>query len=330
MPVPPRPQLGSYPEPAELAASGQRLSVMVVDDDDASRRGMVMAMESLGHTCVGAHDGVDALQLYKEKHKHVDVIISDWKMPRMDGIELCRAVRAHADRYVYFVFATALADKAHLLEGMGAGADDYLSKPIDMDELGARLVAAQRVIGLHRALSTRNRALRRDSEQNFRAARIDPLTCVHNRLALMEDLEHAVTTASRYSQSYCLAMCDVDHFKAYNDHFGHIQGDEALKQVARTIAEKLRKSDVVYRYGGEEFVVTLPQQTPQTAFLAMDRIRRDLEAARISQAPGTDWPVLTISVGIAELGRGGVEGSLKRADEALYRAKNGGRNRVER
>lgn len=325
-----RPPLASYPEPAEVAASGQRLAVMVVDDDESSRRSTMVAMTSLGHQCVEAHDGLDALELYRSKRKHVDVIISDWRMPRMDGLELCRAIRAEADRYVYFVFATALADKAHLLEGMSAGADDYLSKPVDMDELAARLVAAHRVIGLHRALATRNRALRKDSEQNFRAARVDPLTCVHNRLALMEDLQHAVTTSSRYSQSHCLAMCDVDHFKAYNDHFGHLKGDEALKRVAGIIGEKLRKSDVVYRYGGEEFVVTLPQQTPDTAILAMERIRRAVEAAEIPHAPGAAWPVLTISVGIAELGRAGVEGSLQLADEALYRAKGRGRNRVER
>ena len=325
-----RPAQGSYPDPEELAASGQRLSVMIVDDDESSRKGMVLAMQSMGHACVSARDGQEALELYEQGHRHVDVIISDWRMPRMNGLELCRAIRAHADRYVYFVFATALADKAHLLEGMNAGADDYLAKPVDLDELAVRLVAAQRVIGLHRALSTRNRVLRKDSQQNFRVARIDMLTTVHNRLALMEDLEQAVSAAARYPQTFCLAMCDVDHFKAYNDHFGHLQGDEALKRVARLLGDKLRKSDVVYRYGGEEFVVTLPQQTPDTAMLAMDRIRSDVEAAGIVQAPGTAWPVVTISVGIAELGRNGVDASLKLADEALYRAKGAGRNRVMR
>ncbi|HEX7603610.1 MAG TPA: diguanylate cyclase [Polyangiaceae bacterium] len=330
MPVLHRSQLGSYPEPAEVAASGQRLSVMVVDDDDDSRGGMMLAMESLGHSCLAAKDGLEALQLYRDKHRHIDVVVSDWRMPRMNGIELCRAIRAEADRYVYFVFATALADKAHLLEGMGAGADDYLSKPLDLEQLAARLLAAQRVIGLHRALSMRNRVLRRDSEHNFRAARIDPLTCVHNRLALMEDLEHYMTTSSRYAQRYCLAMCDVDHFKAYNDHFGHLKGDEALKLVAEVIGKRLRKSDVVYRYGGEEFVVTLPQQTPDSAALAMDRVRRAVEEAALPHAPGAAYPVVTISVGIAELGIGGADASLKKADEAMYRAKNAGRNRVAR
>jgi len=330
MTAPPRPQLGSYPEPAELAASGQRLSVMVVDDDDDSRFGMIRAMESLGHMCLSAHDGLEALEIYRNKHRHVDVVVSDWRMPRMNGIELCRSIRAESDRYVYFVFATALADKAHLLEGMSAGADDYLSKPVDLDQLAARLLAAQRVIGLHRALAMRNRVLRKDSENNFRAARVDPLTCVHNRLALMEDLAHYMTTSSRYAQRYCLAMCDVDHFKAYNDYYGHLKGDEALKAVAELIGKRLRKSDVVYRYGGEEFVVTLPQQTPDSAALAMDRVRRAVEEAAIPHAPGTAYPVVTISVGIAELGMGGVEASLKRADDAMYRAKSAGRNQVSR
>jgi diguanylate cyclase (GGDEF)-like protein len=311
----------------ELTAAGENVSVMIVDDDESSRKGMMLAMRELAHPCVTARDGIEALEMYREKP--VDLIISDWSMPRMSGVELCRAIRAEEQRYAYFIFTTALSDKSHLLEGMRAGADDFIGKPLDFDELEARLISARRTIGLHRSLATRNRSLRRESQQSFRAARIDPLTNTRNRLALMEDLEGVAATSTRYGQHFCLAMCDVDHFKIYNDHFGHLAGDLALARVAEVISSELRKSDTLYRFGGEEFVVTLPQQTRETAKIAMDRIRGAVERAAIPHGPGASMPVVTVSVGIAELDHDDVEGCLKAADEALYRAKGRGRNRVE-
>ncbi len=322
----PRPPQRSYPDTGELEAAGQKLSVMVVDDEDSSRRGMMLAMRELGHRCVVARDGVEALELHA--HQPVDLMISDWSMPNMNGVELCKAIRERPDRYVYFIFTTALSDKSHLLQGMQAGADDFIGKPVDFDELSARLISAKRVIGLHRALSARNRTLRRDSQQYFQAARIDALTSTRNRLALMEDLDELAERSRREGRSLCLAMCDVDQFKAYNDHFGHLAGDEALARVAQVLARQLRKSDTLYRFGGEEFVVTLPDQTRETAKVAMDRIRRAVELAAVPQAPGASWPVVTISVGISEVEGGRVGDGLKLADDALYRAKASGRNCV--
>ncbi len=319
---------GSYPDPSEVAKAGEALSVLVVDDEESARHGLLLALRDVGHRVVVARDGVEALEIYDRIP--IDVVVSDWSMPRMSGVELCRELRARA-RYVYFMFATALDDKAHLLEGMAAGADDYVAKPIDVDELEARLLAAKRVIGLQRALSMRNRQLRRDSKRIFAAARVDALTGVRNRLALNEDLATLCSNVHRYvGQRYCGALCDVDHFKSYNDAFGHVEGDKVLQRIASVMTEQLRKGDELYRFGGEEFFVVLPQQTAETAKLAMDRVRRALEQAAIPHAPGTAWPMVTMSVGVTELAEEDTaEAWLRRSDVALYCAKRGGRNRVE-
>ncbi len=321
-------QAGSYPDPAEVAQVGEHLTILVVDDEESARHGLMLALRDLGHRVLVAADGIEALEIYERVP--IDVVLADWAMPRMSGVELCRELRTRA-RFVYFMFTTAHGDKAHLLEGMAAGADDYVSKPLDIDELEARLLAAKRVIGVHRALSMRNRALRRDSQRIFLTARVDALTGVRNRLALTEDLATLCSNVHRYvGQRYCAALCDVDHFKNYNDTFGHLEGDAVLRRIASVMTAQLRKGDEVYRFGGEEFFVILPHQTVETAKLAMDRVRRALEEAAIKHAPGMEWPVVTISVGISELAEDDTaEAWLRRTDDALYRAKRTGRNRVE-
>jgi diguanylate cyclase (GGDEF)-like protein len=327
MTIRPRPTLPSYPDSGEVAHEASRVAVMIVDDDESSRKGMLLAMRDLGYPAVAASDGLEALELYEKRP--VDIIISDWTMPRMNGAELCRRIRKAPDRYVYFILTTAHADKSHLVEGMEAGADDFLAKPVDFDELSARLISAKRVIGLHRALAKRNRSLRRDSQQYFKAARIDPLTSVRNRLALMEDLEELSERSKNEGLRVWLAMLDVDQFKLYNDEFGHLAGDEVLQKVCGAIDQHLRKSDALYRYGGEEFVVTLLDQTRETALIATERVRRAVEALGLEQAKGASWPVVTVSAGLAELDGRTVADALQEADAALYRAKGGGRNRIE-
>jgi diguanylate cyclase (GGDEF)-like protein len=259
------------------------------------------------------------------------VILSDWRMPRMDGLELCRRTRVDEDDgpYTYFIFMTAFADKDHFVQGLEAGADDYQTKPIDLDELRARPVSAARVVALYRKLAQQNASLRRDSENSFRVARLDALTCVPNRLSMDEDLKVLWSRVKRYGHRYSIAVCDVDRFKRYNDAFGHLAGDDVLRRVAQTIRDELREGDGLYRYGGEEFVIMLAEQALGESLGAMDRVRAAVERLAI---PATDGRVVTISAGVAELD-GSVdtmpEEWLRRADAALYRAKSSGRNRVE-
>jgi diguanylate cyclase (GGDEF)-like protein len=291
------------------------LRVLVVDDEESSRISLLHAVRELGHSCEMASDGVEALQMHRKDP--FDVIVSDWNMPRMNGIDLCKAVR-HGHDYVHFVLATSYDDKAHFREGVEAGADDYLAKPIDLDELYARLLSAARVIHMQRTLRRHNRKLRHDSQRFLHAALIDPVTGIKSRYAMERDLEALATNVARYDYRYAAALCDIDFFKRYNDEHGHLKGDELLRSVAETIRDKLRQGDELYRYGGEEFLAVLPAQTAAGAAAAMDRVRQAVERLGV-----------TVSVGVAVFREGDVAGWLQRADDALYLAKRQGRNRVE-
>jgi diguanylate cyclase (GGDEF)-like protein len=306
------------------------LNVLVVEADDAAREALVTSVRLLGHDCRCARDGLEAWEMHQAER--ADVIISDWQTPRMDGLELCRRTRVARDKgtYTYFILLASFSDKAHFIRGMEAGADDYHQKPVDLDELRARLVSAARVLGVYRELADKNAVLRRDSQASFRVARIDALTQVANRLSMEEDLGALWSRVKRYGHRYSIAMIDVDRFKDYNDHFGHVAGDDALRRVASTVREQLRAGDGLYRYGGEEFVVLLPEQTRSVAARAMDRVRAAVEQLAIPTHG--ERRILTISLGVAELDLGGDatwQDWLRRADEALYRAKATGRNRVE-
>ena len=305
------------------------LRVLVVDDDPDSREMLEIAITSIGHSCILASDGAEAWE--KQRAQPVDTILCDWEMPRMSGIELCKRVRAQDDvLYTYFVLMTGRGDKEHFFQGMRAGADDYLTKPLDLEELEVRLLSATRVIKMQRALAERNAALRTESKESFNKARVDPLTESANRLRLREDLDALQSRAARYGHRYSAALCDVDQFKEYNDTFGHLGGDVALRTVAGAIGERLREGDTLYRYGGEEFLVILPEQGIEDANIVMERVRAGVEELGIPQ-PKAARGVLTISVGIAQFDpdHETCDDWLKRADEALYRAKRNGRNRVE-
>jgi diguanylate cyclase (GGDEF)-like protein len=306
------------------------LKVLVVEDDPVSRGSLKRAIQLFGYECRTARDGEEAWRMHQEEH--ADVILSDWQLPKLDGVELCRRTRVSDEegRYTYFIFMTTFGDKEHFLRGMQAGADDYHTKPIDLDELRARLASAGRVVALYRRLGEKNKMLRKDSQTSFREARVDALTGVANRLRMSEDFAVLWSRVERYGHRFSIAIADIDWFKDYNDHFGHVAGDDVLKRVAETVRDQLRQGDSLYRYGGEEFVVVLPEQSLAEAVLAMDRVRAAVEKLAIPSAR-PQRPV-TASFGVAELDRAidrSVEDWLRRADAALYRAKARGRNRVE-
>jgi diguanylate cyclase (GGDEF)-like protein len=305
--------------------------VLVVDDDEPSRESLCRALATLGHRTRVAGSAVEALE--QHAGHPADVIVSHWAMPGgIDGMELCRRVRA-MDRggYTYLLFTSGEATKRDFVEAVRAGADDYLVKPVDPDELEARMLAAERVVRMHRELAERNAHLRHDSQASFRAARLDPLTQVHNRLRLGEDLRTLQAEVSRYGRRLAVAMCDLDQFKLYNDHYGHVAGDEALRRVAQAIRDSLRRADRVYRYGGEEFLVVLPEQGHDRALLAMTRVRDAVEALALEHAPGAGRTNLTVSVGLAAVephGDHSVQEAIDRADRAMYRSKHEGGNAV--
>ncbi len=305
------------------------LSVLVVEDDADAREMLKHAIESWGHVCRTARDGAEALEMHERER--ADVIISDWQMPRMDGLELCKRTRvSEGDHYTYFIFMTGLSEKKHLVLGMEAGADDYQTKPIHLDELRARLVSARRVVSVHRKLAEKNAALRHDSHVAFRLARRDAVTTIGNRLSLDENLKAIWANAVRYRRRYSIILCDIDWFKTYNDRLGHVAGDRALRTVAETLRDQLRLGDGIYRYGGEEFLVVLPEQGVTEALAVAERLRAAVERRAIQTPAGSG--VVTISAGVAELDmdRDKTPATwLDRADRALYRAKANGRNRSE-
>ena len=305
------------------------MKILIAEDDAVSRTILRRAVEKTGHECLATADGEEAWGLYKED-PDLDVIISDWMMPGVDGLELCRRVRGdNRDGYTYFIFLTALGDREHLLQGLEAGADDYLSKPLDRDELGMRLTSALRVTELHRRLAVQNEELEQLNRMLFEQSRQDPLTSLGNRLRLREDLQVLQSRADRYGHSYAIVLCDVDFFKAYNDRYGHLAGDDVLKRVAATLSSGLRTGDTTYRFGGEEFLLVLPEQDTEAATAITERLRQAVEDLGIRHADGLPLGVVTVSAGVAVSAEAGdADGLLKAADRALYTAKESGRNRV--
>jgi diguanylate cyclase (GGDEF)-like protein len=306
------------------------VKILIADDSATPRLLLKRELERLGHECLVAEDGLQAWETFQGSG--VDAVISDWMMPGLDGDELCRRVRADPDApYAYFVLLTSLDDKRHVVAGMEAGADDYLTKPFGHEELETRLIAAARVSALHRKSAAQQAELARLNELLFDDSRRDSLTGLGNRRRQDEDLRMLVDRAERYGDRFCVALFDVDRFKAFNDSAGHLAGDDVLRRVAASFAAECRSGDAVYRYGGEELLVLLPSQSLDTAAIAAERMRAAIEALAISH-PGIDPPgVVTVSAGVAAFERDSGEDVpmlLKRADAALYEAKEGGRNRV--
>src|SRR3954465_7917590 len=289
------------------------MHILIADDDPGTRLLVSAAVERLGHECTLAEDGAQAWQRFTEVAP--DVVITDWEMPRMDGGELGRRIRSQDDvPYPYVIVLTARADRDQALSTMEAGADDIVFKPLRREELERMLVGAARVTALHRRL--------------HRDARQDALTGLGNRHRLAEDLAAMQARAERYGHRWCVALLDLDGFKGYNDGAGHLEGDALLRRVSAALSETVRGGDTIYRYGGEEFLVLLPEQTLETGALAGERMRAVVEGLAVPHPAGG---IVTLSVGVAGPAEGGEdpEALVGRADAALYAAKAAGRNRVE-
>jgi diguanylate cyclase (GGDEF)-like protein len=302
--------------------------ILIAEDDTASRLILEAALAGLGHEVVAATDGEQAWKMFQSEK--VEAIISDREMPGLNGVDLCRRIRgSDGGKYIYFIFLTSISERHGGAEAIRLGADDYLMKPLNRHELEARLMVASRITELYRELTNQQVELERLNSQLFRQARIDGLTQVGNRLKMREDLNILVARVAEQGESFCAVMCDVDHFKLYNDEYGHLQGDEVLRKVASTLVQGCRPNDEVYRYGGEEFLLVMPEQSVEAACAAAERHRARIEQLAIPNiaSPGT---VVTISAGVAAMTttRPSIKEWLESADGALYRAKQLGRNRV--
>lgn len=306
------------------------MHVLVVGDKEAERAVLREAVHRLGHELSEAADGDQGWQAYLEHAPQI--ILSDFIMPGKNGLELCRAVREQPfEHYTYFVLLSTLSERAHILDGLRSGADDYLPKPVDVEELELRLLAARRVTELHARLAQQRNELEALSQKLLDESRKDTLTQVGNRLKFNDDARGLLDAYSRYGHAYTLAICDIDYFKQYNDTYGHLKGDEILCLVASHLEQSTRASDQVYRFGGEEFLIVFAEQGPEVAQIAAERLRREIEGLDVPHAGNPRTGKLTITFGLAPLcgaDQKDLERTLQVADEALYAGKNAGRNQV--
>lgn len=300
------------------------MKVLVVDDDPVCQLGLEAMVRALGHECLVALDGRAAWNIMQAEQ--IDLLITDREMPHLDGVQLTKRVREElTSGHVYVILATAYGSLDQAREGMIAGADDYLVKPIQLDDLQLRLIAGERVNALHRTLETANQELRV-------VARRDGLTGLRNRRCLAEDLVVMADRMHRYGHRFSLALLDVDNFKGFNDLYGHQKGDEALKALAEVMQAMSRGGDTCYRYGGEEFLCIYPEQSIAGAEVAVERLRTHVAALAIPHEGGVADGALTLSAGISEMSEeSGMDAkeAVRAADMAMYEAKKLGRNRVE-
>jgi diguanylate cyclase (GGDEF)-like protein len=305
------------------------MRVLVADDEATTRLVLRALVAKLGHTCFVAEDGSRAWDVLSSET--IDVLLTDWMMPGLNGPDLCRRVREElSGRYIYIVLITGLGDREHVRKGMSAGADDYLIKPVAPFDVETRLVAAERVTALHDQLADYRVKLERVNLELLGMSLTDALTGLGNRRRMDEDLARVHADAQRVGRPYSVALFDIDHFKLFNDHYGHLGGDEALRRVGQRLSEVLRQGESVYRYGGEEFLLLLPGCAAEGAAAAAERCRRAVEDAAIPhRARPTLPPFVTLSGAVASW-TPAVEMSvpelLDQVDGALYEAKSAGRN----
>ena len=299
-------------------------TILIADDDKLSRRILQTTLEKAGYHVVAADDGVAAGRILCQPDGP-RLALLDWMMPGMDGLEVIRTVRVQTGMpYVHMILLTSRQSKEDIIAGLESGADDYLTKPFDPQELRARLRTGERILRLEDSL------VKAREEMRFKATH-DPLTCLWNRGMILDILQREVTRARRDGGKggVTIVFGDVDHFKKVNDTYGHAVGDEVLREVARRLTDAVRSYDAVSRYGGEEFLVVLNGcRTAQGANRAehmrhamYDRaVKTTSQAVAISMSFGVagtdDW---------AELNAGQL---IHEADVALYRAKELGRNRT--
>jgi two-component system, cell cycle response regulator len=297
--------------------------ILVAEDDPVSRRLLEVFLVKWGFEVVLATSGLEALQLL-ERMDAPRLALLDWMMPGMEGVQVCRKLREFKDRpYVYVLLLTARTEKEDLLQGLDSGADDYLTKPFDSQELRARLHVGQRILDLQ------DKLIATGEELLFRATH-DNLTGISNRGVIMDNIRRERSRQDRGASAFAIVLADIDHFKYVNDIYGHLAGDAVLKEIASRMVDSIRPYDSVGRYGGEEFLILAPSSDALGAITLAERIRKEIEEKSVS-FDGRAISV-TASFGIAvSTPRQLLDAQqmIRVADEALYKAKANGRNRCD-
>ncbi len=304
--------------------------ILVVDDHEDNIEILDARLSSRGYQVGRAMNGEEALEQVRTLKPHL--ILCDVMMPVMDGYEVSRRVKSDASLpYIPIILVTARVDPADKVEGLDSGADDYLTKPVNFPELEARVRSMLRIKRLQDELDERNRELEDVNKQLVKLSITDGLTELFNHRHIHELLGEEFERSQRTGESIGVVMMDLDHFKAVNDTHGHPTGDVILRETARMIRDSAREIDMPGRYGGEEFIALLPETDEEEAANFAQRIRTAVEGYVFRDDETTVR--MTVSGGVAACARGDHDSPqrlLKRADDALYAAKEGGRNRVVR
>jgi diguanylate cyclase (GGDEF)-like protein len=299
------------------------MRILIADDESMSRKLLQKTLERAGYEVTVVENGrLAADQLCPANGPRLALL--DWVMPELDGPDVCREVRKRKEQsYVYMILLTSRESKEDVVAGLESGADDYLTKPFDPEELKARLRTGLRILDLEDRLVQAREAMR------FQATH-DGLTGLWNRSMIMDLLGRELSRSRREHVSTSILMCDLDHFKKVNDTYGHLSGDDVLKETAKRLLASVRSYDFVGRYGGEEFLVVLNNCNPAYALARAEEIRKAISQRPVPTTSGL--VPLTMSLGLLisqEWGCQPVEELLREADGALYAAKAAGRNCVK-
>jgi two-component system cell cycle response regulator len=294
------------------------MKVMIVDDEPISRRILENFLIECGYEVLSASDGMGALEIIQSPDAP-RLVISDWMMPNMNGVELCEKIRGmEKDQYTYFILLTTKAEKGDIIKGLESGADDFIVKPFDREELKYRVKIGERIINLEQRI--------------MHLANTDYLTGVLNRRAFMERMEGEINRSVRNKKEISIILMDIDHFKKVNDKFGHQVGDLVLQKFTERVLMASRSYDFVGRYGGEEFIVGLPETNMEQSLLIAERMRQNIEEMQLTFPDNPQVALrITASFGITSCvieSFEKIDSVIKLADDALYRAKTEGRNRV--
>jgi diguanylate cyclase (GGDEF)-like protein len=323
-----KPQMGPKEEAAGVHAglcadsTEETLRVLVADDSPIYRKLVEQTLHGRHYEIVFAKSGSEAMMLLSKEH--FPLVITDWMMPDMNGIELCEHIRRNPQQsYTYIIILTGVTEKSKVVKGLAAGADDYLTKPFHSEELLARLGVGRRIVKLQRQIESHSRQLEE-------LALTDVLTGLPNRRAIEEWAPRQLSGAARHGFSFWVIMADLDKFKSVNDAYGHEAGDTIIKRFAQIFRSNCRAADMCARIGGEEFLMVLSHTNQEGVMILIERIRQQMESQRFMF--DSKEIVVTASFGAAEYTRHQDQNFARlvgAADMAMYSAKRQGRNRIE-
>ncbi len=299
------------------------MRILVADDMPLDRSILRLSLEKWDYEVVEVENGSEAMDILT-RDDAPSIAILDWMMPGISGPDICREIRdGNHSRYTYILLLTSKDESDDLIEGMHSGADDYIVKPVNLHELQVRLRAGRRIIELQDELIATREELRVQATRDF-------LTGIWNRGMITEKLNEEINRAARANGSLGVIMCDIDHFKKVNDAHGHPAGDSVLIEIAHRMQDNLRAYDALGRFGGEEFLIVSPEATTEGIVVLAERIRSTIDEKPIETASGLVNVTVSLGTVAGTMEQStSLKGLIDEADRALYRAKEGGRNRVE-